>query len=262
MKQTGYILIFMFLSGISAWAQTFTGSTGPVPDYGPPVAFYITVPALDSARLNSSFGLKKICIDISHPRVSDLAIYLAAPDGTQIDLVDGAGGSDSNFTGTCFSMSASVTIFSGTAPFTGTYYPRHNIGELNDGQSGIGVWRLIVQDLVRGDSGVVNSWGLTFDTVAPVPRSTPQALAISSMLPGADAQIAHSRTAGSYRICSSAMSGSQIPYTAGSFTIASRCQTPPPISATALLEYHRHGAVVLRRLGRVGQRSLSGWHLR
>ena len=173
MKQTGHILIFLILFSVSALAQTFTGSTSAIPDYSLPISFYIMVPALDSAQLSSSFGLKKICIDISHPRVSDLAIYLAAPDGTQIDLVDGAGGSDSNFTGTCFSMSASVTIFSGTAPFTGTYYPRHNIGELNDGQSGIGVWRLIVQDLVRGDSGVVNSWSLTFDTVAPVPRSTP-----------------------------------------------------------------------------------------
>ncbi len=167
-------LAFCLLWSFSLHAQTFQNTTGGIiPAFGNAAYFYINAPLLDSPQLNGSYGIKTICIDIIHPHVANLGIYLAAPDGTQIDLVDGAGGNGANFTGTCFSMSASVTIFSGFAPFTGTYYPRHNIGELNNGQSGAGVWQLIVQDLVMGDTGRVNSWSISFDTAAPLPASTP-----------------------------------------------------------------------------------------
>ena len=168
-----FVLFFLCLSCTILPAQTYTGGGGAIPDNGIGHSYFINVTALDSAVLNGNFGLKKICIDISHPRVADLVVNLAAPDGTVIELTSGAGGSGVDYTSTCFSMDASITIFSGNAPFTGTYYPRHNIGEMNDGQVGIGVWQLMIQDLVRGDSGLLNSWSLTFDTVAPIPRSSP-----------------------------------------------------------------------------------------
>jgi subtilisin-like proprotein convertase family protein len=163
----------MFI-GSDVHSQTFTDSvSGAIPATGYAYTFFISIPSLGAAQLDSNYGLQTVCIDITHPRVSNLGISLAAPDGTQIDLVDGAGGSGADFTGTCFNMSDSVTIFSGFAPFTGGYYPRHNIGEMNDGQQGTGVWRLIVQNLIAGDSGTVNSWSLTFGSHAPVPISTP-----------------------------------------------------------------------------------------
>ena len=165
--------VFLLLIG-SAQAQTFTNSTGGrIQSVGNVVYFYIPVSSLGARQLDSNYGLKSVCIDITHPRVSNLGISLAAPDGTQIDLVNGAGGSAANFTGTCFSMTDSVTIFSGFAPFTGGYYPRHNIGEMNDGQTGIGTWVLVIQNLIEGDSGRVNSWSLTFGSGAPYPVSTP-----------------------------------------------------------------------------------------
>ena len=167
------LALFLLLS-LSLPAQTFHNTSGGlIPASGSAAPFIINVPILNATQINGNFGLKTICIDITHPHIANLGIYLSAPDGTQIDLVDGAGGTGANFTGTCFSMSASVTIFSGFAPFSGTYYPRHNIGEMNNGQNGTGAWQLIVQDLAMGDTGHVNSWSMSFDTMAPVPASTP-----------------------------------------------------------------------------------------
>ncbi|MFN8309847.1 MAG: proprotein convertase P-domain-containing protein [Chitinophagales bacterium] len=154
-------------------AQTFSGSGGNIPDYSNARYFLLNIPALDSPQLNARFGLKKVCIEVTHPHIADISISLLAPSGAQTELVSGAGGSGANFTGTCFSMNATTTIISGTAPFTGIFYPRHNIGEVNDGSSGAGTWRLIVQDIVKGDSGVLNNWALTFDTAAPAPLGTP-----------------------------------------------------------------------------------------
>jgi subtilisin-like proprotein convertase family protein len=167
------LLTLSLLSG-SSEAQTFTNSIGgPIPATGNAVYFYIPVSSLPASQLDSNYGLITVCIDITHPRVSNLGVSIVSPDGNQIDLVDGAGANGANFTGTCFSMSDSVTIFSGFAPFTGGYYPRHNIGEVNDGETGLGAWILVIQNLVEGDSGVVNSWSMTFGPHAPVPVSTP-----------------------------------------------------------------------------------------
>ena len=168
-----FIVLSIFICSYSH-AQTFTNSTGgPIPPRGNTTSFYIPVSSLGAPQLDSSYGLINVCIDITHPRVSNLGISLLAPDGTQVDLVDGAGGSGANFTGTCFSMSDTTTIFSGFAPFTGGFYPRHNIGEVNDVQSGIGTWLLLVQNIIEGDSGTLNSWSLTFGTHAPFPIGTP-----------------------------------------------------------------------------------------
>jgi hypothetical protein len=172
------LFLFLFpvwmLISTAAEAQTYINTTGgSIPRTGNAAYFYLPVSSLGASQLDSSYGLKTICIDITHPRVSNLGISLAAPDGTQIDLVDGAGADGADFAGTCFSMSDSVTIFSGFAPFTGGYYPRHNIGEMNDGQPGTGTWKLIIQNLIEGDSGMVHSWSLTFGPGAPVPITTP-----------------------------------------------------------------------------------------
>ena len=106
------LLILLILAG-SAQAQTFTNSTGGrIPAAGNSTYFYLPISTLGAAQLDSNYGLLTVSIDITHPRVSSIGVSLAAPDGTQIDLADGVGGSGANFTGTCFSMSDSVTVFS------------------------------------------------------------------------------------------------------------------------------------------------------
>lgn len=103
-------------------------------------------------------------IDISHSRVQDLAVYLIAPDATTIELTNGAGGVNGHhYDSSFFAMNALRTTLMSQAPFRDTFYPRQNIGFVNNGQNPNGTWRLVVQDVLAGDSGVVNSWGLFFD---------------------------------------------------------------------------------------------------
>ncbi|MFN8278638.1 MAG: proprotein convertase P-domain-containing protein [Chitinophagales bacterium] len=158
---------------ITIWSQTFSANGNTIPDYANARYFFLQVPALTPTSLSPAHGLTQVCIDITHPHVADLVVFLLAPDGTQVELVSGAGGAGGNFSGTCFSMKASTTIISGSAPFSGLYYPRHNLGACNNGSDGTGVWNLVIQDIVKGDSGVLNSWALTFDTAAPAPSGIP-----------------------------------------------------------------------------------------
>jgi PKD repeat protein len=109
-----------------------------------------------------------VMIYISHSRVQDLAVYLIAPDATTIELTNGAGGvNGQHYDSTFFAMNALRTTLMNQAPFRDTFYPRQNIGFVNNGQNPNGTWRLVVQDVLAGDSGVVNSGGLFFDNQPP-----------------------------------------------------------------------------------------------
>ncbi len=168
------LLIFnllFFIFSLNAQTYTIIPADSIVPDYSNAKAFTLSVSSLDSAFLNTNFGLKTVCVDIVHPRLSDLGLTLVSPDGTQIDLSSGASGA--NYHNTCFDMAAGTTILSGTAPYTGLYYPRHNIGNFNNGQTGAGVWRLFVQDVALNDTGYVKSIALTFGTNPPLPSGSP-----------------------------------------------------------------------------------------
>lgn len=66
-----------------------------------------------------------VTINITHPYIGDLRIFLMDQFGNSINLVNGAGGSGDNFTNTTFSDYGSTTLVASgnTAPFTGTYKP-------------------------------------------------------------------------------------------------------------------------------------------
>jgi subtilisin-like proprotein convertase family protein len=150
-------------------AQTYTGGSGPVSDDGLVNDFNLTVAGLSPTAINTTHGLISICFDITHTYDSDLNIHLVAPDGTEINLVSGAGGSDDNFTGTCLEQTAATSIGTASAPFTGTFKPQENLGNMNNGQNGNGVWKLRIVDTYPADVGFVNSWSITFGNSAPAP---------------------------------------------------------------------------------------------
>ncbi|MFK5004582.1 hypothetical protein, partial [Klebsiella pneumoniae] len=78
-------MALLLLLNLSLHAQTFQNTTGGlIPAFGAATPFFISVPVLDSTQINGNYGLKTICIDITHPHVANLGIYLSAPDGTQI----------------------------------------------------------------------------------------------------------------------------------------------------------------------------------
>ncbi len=163
-------VVIALLLAVQSGAQTYNSTGGTIIDNSPN-SFTQTVSGLTPTSIDSAHGLVEVCIDITHTYDADLEISLVSPDGTTINLLSRVGGGGDNFTGTCLNQSATTSIGSGSAPFTGTYKPMENIGEVNNGQNGNGVWTLQVDDTWAQDMGVLNSWSLTFGPGAPYPFS-------------------------------------------------------------------------------------------
>ncbi len=102
----------------------------------------------------------KVCLDISHSWVEDLDITLFAPNRASIDLSSDNGGSNDNYTNTCFVSDATTSITTGTAPFTGDFLPEGNFTVFN-GSPISGDWILKVEDdLPASDDGTLNMWSI------------------------------------------------------------------------------------------------------
>ena len=109
-------------------------------------------------------------VNITHGNDADLDIFLIAPDGTRVMLSTDNGGSGDNFTNTIFDGEAAVSIWEGTAPFTGRYRPEGMEGDYNfrgpstlnllNGKSANGTWTLEIYDDNRGRSGTLVNWSL------------------------------------------------------------------------------------------------------
>lgn len=171
MKKGLSFLLLFFAFARWATAQTFSATGGPIPDAGPVTAFPITVSGLSPATIDTAFGLETVCININHTYDGDLAIQLQAPDGTLVNLSMNNGGGDDNYTNTCFNQSSPNLITNAGAPFTGTFRPSGQLGNINNGQPGNGTWNLLVQDVVAQDSGVLIDVTLTFGSNPAVPFS-------------------------------------------------------------------------------------------
>ena len=147
---------------LSVSSQTFTGGGGTIPDNNTVVSFNLNVAGLSPAGLNTAFGLEQVCLTIQHSWDADLEVSLGAPDGTTVILFSGIGGDGDNFTGTCLRQDATTSVVTASAPFSGVYRPQYNLGNLNNGQSGNGQWRLRIRDMNAQDQGSLTGWSLTF----------------------------------------------------------------------------------------------------
>lgn len=162
-KRVPFLFIYLFLLGLAAAAQTLTGSGGNIPDNGAThTIFNLNINGLNPTVLGNDFGLKSVCVTISHNNVSDLEVSLMSPSGTIVNLFSTVGGTGNNFNGTCLSMTASNTIASGTAPFNNTYIPQGDLNNFNNMQASNGIWKLRIKDNSPGFSGTLNSWSITF----------------------------------------------------------------------------------------------------
>ncbi len=170
------ILLFfsvLTLSNLSVFSQTFSGTGGDIPDNGTaPTCFPVNVSGIGT--INTSFGIASVCLDITHTWDSDLEIALHAPDGTIVFLSIQNGGSGNDYTGTCFTGTATTSISTGIAPFTGNYLPDEPLGSFNNGQNANGTWTLCIQDILGGFTGTLNSWSISFsNSPAPPPPVQP-----------------------------------------------------------------------------------------
>jgi subtilisin-like proprotein convertase family protein len=149
--------------GVQDQNTTTLGSTDtpkPLPD------FTTTTSNLLVTGLAGPIAKITVTLNIAHTFDSDLIISLISPTGAKVLLVNRRGGSGQNFIGTVLDDQATLSIASGTAPFTGSYRPEQLLSALN-GLSANGVWTLQVSDVIRNNSGTLNSWSLTITTNEP-----------------------------------------------------------------------------------------------
>ncbi len=147
-------------------AQTFTGSGGAIPDSGAVYGMY-PVNVSGIGIINSNFGLASVCVNITHPWDSDLEIYLKAPDGTSIALSIQNGGSGDDYTGTCFSATATMALGDNNAPFNGNFIPDDYMAAVNNGQNADGIWMLVVKDISPINTGDLLNWSINFSNALP-----------------------------------------------------------------------------------------------
>ena len=155
-------------------AQTFTNNTGgAIPNNNTEKCFPVPVSGIGNIN-STSFGLEKICLNITHPSTGELEITLKSPNGTIISLCKRRGFIGDNFTNTCFSTDAAQPISGGVAPFTGTYFAEAAVGLVNNGQNANGVWNLCIKDVFAGttnSSGTLLDFSLTFSTRPSAPAN-------------------------------------------------------------------------------------------
>ncbi|MBL7826010.1 MAG: proprotein convertase P-domain-containing protein, partial [Saprospiraceae bacterium] len=116
--------------------------------------------------------LESVCVNVEHPWLGDLGLYLFAPNGQFIELSTENGANGDNYENTCFSPTATQSIKfdlpfapASAAPFTGSFQPE---GSWNDlvGAPLEGIWRLGVIDDQMGQSGQLINWSLSFSGAA------------------------------------------------------------------------------------------------
>ncbi|MFY8214508.1 MAG: CotH kinase family protein [Flavobacterium sp.] len=162
-----YFFTLLFVS-IFGFAQTFSGTAGLISDNGQANDFTANVTGLANP-LTPGYGLKQVCMRINHSYDSDLVVQLIAPDGTLVNLFSGVGGAGDNFTNTCLNQSATISINAGSPPFNGTFKPQETIGNFNNGNSGLGQWKLRIYDTYPADAGILINWSVTFGPNAAAP---------------------------------------------------------------------------------------------
>jgi subtilisin-like proprotein convertase family protein len=130
-------------------------------DPGPPntIRSEIPVTGLGQATVENL----EVLVNITHTWAGDLRIKLFSPDGTEVLLVNGRGGSSNDFRNTIFRADAQTPVTTGRPPFRGTFRPEGNLLALK-GKAAQGSWILEVADTAQEDGGALNRWSLGLDT--------------------------------------------------------------------------------------------------
>jgi len=100
-----------------------------------------------------------VIINVDHSRVEDLEIFIIGPNGTEIELSTDNGGFNSNYTNTVFDDEADISIFDGTAPFTGSFKAEGLLSDF-DGLIANGTWILQIRDDLNTQGGILLDWTL------------------------------------------------------------------------------------------------------
>jgi PKD repeat protein len=156
-----YAAIVTSIFSIVLSAQTFTSTTQALILDNTWCSIPITVSGLPTS-MDTAFGLCTVCVNLTHTWDSDLDLFLVTPNGDSIALSNNHGGSGDNYTGTCFNMSATNSIITGTPPFTGMFLPEMSLNNLNNLTNPNGVWHFNVKDEAPNDTGHIIDCSITF----------------------------------------------------------------------------------------------------
>ncbi|MDD5361229.1 MAG: S8 family serine peptidase [Ignavibacteria bacterium] len=118
------------------------------------------VTTYDSVQVGTHSNIIKVnftMVNLIHTYDGDVTFALRSPNGTEVVLTSGNGGSGANYINTVFNDSATTPIASGSAPFTGTFIPTNPLSAFN-GQDAYGWWRFRVSDNAGGDTGHVGQY--------------------------------------------------------------------------------------------------------
>ncbi|HVV86166.1 MAG TPA: DUF4215 domain-containing protein [Kofleriaceae bacterium] len=96
---------------------------------------------------------------VTHTRDGDLALSLASPTGTAIDLSSGNGAAGDDYVSTIFADGAAASITTAAPPMRGRFAPEAMLSAVN-GQAAAGMWHLHVVDGGAAETGVLVSWTL------------------------------------------------------------------------------------------------------
>jgi len=166
-------LALIVLACNSINGQTYNGNGGPIPPNGDSACYSITVEGLETAVLDTNFGVLQVGVNITHPFDITLEVTLIAPDGTQVILSSGNGEHGDNYTNTIFDDRAATYIAAATAPLSGTFRPNEPLGNVNNGQPSNGIWKLMVLDnYPEYGEGPLLNWSITFGNDATGPDTT------------------------------------------------------------------------------------------
>ncbi len=161
----GFILLLCHVTFVAS-GQTFDGTTGQIIDFNNeavPTVFNIDV-SLTQQKIDQTYGLERVCIDINHKRASDSKIELISPDGTTFWLSNRNGEENRyGYFNTCFSANGfDGYIYDAKYNLEGTFTPEGKMDFVNNSQNPNGRWFLSVTDLRNGVIGKVRSISLTF----------------------------------------------------------------------------------------------------
>jgi len=110
-------------------------------------------------------GVTVIIDSVVHPEVSDLA-FILSHDNIIDTLIEQSEIADSNIFGCSLTDASTILLEEGISPYNGSFMP-HNPLSVFSGVNLNGQWTLKVIDLVSGNSGVLQSWGLKLFFDAP-----------------------------------------------------------------------------------------------
>lgn len=115
-----------------------------------------------------------IIVNITHPRLQELLVYMQGPNGQLVELsigdesgFGGGGATGANMVDTRFDDEAELQLFQGSAPYTGSFRPASQLSRF-DNTPAAGAWTLLVANWLGGTTGTLDSWSMEYTIVGEV----------------------------------------------------------------------------------------------